>query len=260
MNRTQLAQTIYIETANGQAAPLFVAGYSLPAQRHQPFSTAHDHQSQIDIHLLYGESRIAAQNTTLGRWQISEISPSKQEGQVIDLEILVDEVGTLELRATLEGNPLTVDLLTIFDPRAPVQSVDNIILGSIEQPKEEAPDLPAKSILFDSKSELERLIQQIREQGPGSLNETTLKQLRQYGFDDDKPMPAQGAGFLVDKVFQPLLSWFSRKRPHPRELSPEEIVQLAGEPLAPEDRRICPHCKAVIPRTAEKCQWCGARL
>jgi hypothetical protein len=242
MNRTQLAQTIYIETANGQAAPLFVAGYSLPAQRHQPFSTAHDHQSQIDIHLLYGESRIAAQNTTLGRWQISEISPSKQEGQVIDLEILVDEVGTLELRATLEGNPLTVDLLTIFDPRAPVQSVDNIILGSIEQPKEEAPDLPAKSILFDSKSELER------------------KQLRQSGVDDDKPMPAQGAGFLVDKVFQPLLSWFSRKRPHPRELSPEEIVQLAGEPLAPEDRRICPHCKAVIPRTAEKCQWCGARL
>jgi hypothetical protein len=43
-------------------------------------------------------------------------------------------------------------------------------------------------------------------------------------------------------------------------LSPDDVIQLAGGPLPPEQRRACPQCGAVVPRSAEKCAWCGAPL
>jgi hypothetical protein len=49
-------------------------------------------------------------------------------------------------------------------------------------------------------------------------------------------------------------------RPQSEELSPDDVIQLAGGPLPPEERRACPQCGAVVPRSAEKCAWCGAPL
>ena len=43
-------------------------------------------------------------------------------------------------------------------------------------------------------------------------------------------------------------------------LSPELILRLAGGPLAPEERRNCPNCGAVVSRREVKCPWCSAIL
>ena len=43
-------------------------------------------------------------------------------------------------------------------------------------------------------------------------------------------------------------------------LSPELILRLAGGPLAPEERRNCPTCGAVVSRRETKCPWCSAPL
>lgn len=43
-------------------------------------------------------------------------------------------------------------------------------------------------------------------------------------------------------------------------LAPNLILQLAGGPLAPEERRDCPQCKAVVSRSDERCPWCSASL
>jgi hypothetical protein len=43
-------------------------------------------------------------------------------------------------------------------------------------------------------------------------------------------------------------------------LSPELILRLAGGPLAPEERRNCPKCDAVVSRREAKCPWCSAIL
>jgi hypothetical protein len=111
--------------------------------------------------------------------------------------------------------------------------------------------------LLNTENDLEKLIDEIREGESTGLNETRLEMLRQFGFDDQPPAPKEGAGFLVDKVFQPILQFFNRRKSHPRELSPKEIVRLAGEPLDPEDRLNCPHCDAVIHKSSQKCEWCG---
>lgn len=46
----------------------------------------------------------------------------------------------------------------------------------------------------------------------------------------------------------------------PGHLSPGDIIRLAGGPLAPEERRECPNCQAVISRQETKCPWCSAPL
>ena len=43
-------------------------------------------------------------------------------------------------------------------------------------------------------------------------------------------------------------------------ISPELILRLAGGPLAPEERRRCPKCDAVVSRRDDKCPWCSAIL
>ncbi len=43
-------------------------------------------------------------------------------------------------------------------------------------------------------------------------------------------------------------------------LSPELILRLAGGPLAPEERRNCPHCDAVVSRRETRCPWCSTPL
>jgi RNA polymerase subunit RPABC4/transcription elongation factor Spt4 len=45
-----------------------------------------------------------------------------------------------------------------------------------------------------------------------------------------------------------------------RWLTPEEIVELAGGGLPPEERRNCPKCDAVVSRKAKRCPWCGFSL
>jgi hypothetical protein len=42
--------------------------------------------------------------------------------------------------------------------------------------------------------------------------------------------------------------------------SPEEIIQMAGGPLPPEERHECPECGAIVARTEDKCSWCDAPL
>ena len=43
-------------------------------------------------------------------------------------------------------------------------------------------------------------------------------------------------------------------------LSTREMIEIAGAPLAPEERRSCPHCSAVVSRTENKCPWCSFDL
>jgi hypothetical protein len=48
--------------------------------------------------------------------------------------------------------------------------------------------------------------------------------------------------------------------PLPGRLSPEDIIQLAGGPLPPEERRKCPKCGAVVSHKESRCPWCSALI
>lgn len=84
----------------------------------------------------------------------------------------------------------------------------------------------------------------------------------------ESPIPAGKPGRLagllhllgVQGVGQQASTSRGRTSPKQEPLSPDDVIQLAGGPLPPEERRTCPRCEAVISKGATKCAWCGTSL
>ena len=65
----------------------------------------------------------------------------------------------------------------------------------------------------------------------------------------------------ANKIFRQLPGMlFSRPKHSTNDISVDDILKMAGEPLAEDQRRNCPKCDAVIARNAKRCEWCGQVL
>lgn len=67
-------------------------------------------------------------------------------------------------------------------------------------------------------------------------------------------------GLLGGKIRLPPDGVADASGTQPRELSPSDIIDLAGGPLPPEERRQCPKCQATISKKATRCEWCGVQI
>ena len=65
----------------------------------QVFSTAADNQTAVDIHVLQGERQMAADNKTLGRFQLTDIPPAPRGIPQIEVTFDIDENGIVNVRA-----------------------------------------------------------------------------------------------------------------------------------------------------------------
>ena len=66
--------------------------------------------------------------------------------------------------------------------------------------------------------------------------------------------------FLTGKTPAAITRGASPASPAGESLAPDEIIQAAGGPLPPEERRKCPKCGATISKRASRCTWCGTRF
>lgn len=76
----------------------------------------------------------------------------------------------------------------------------------------------------------------------------------------DRIMRQEGGGDALDGEIRALLGDQQDATSKPGQFSPEVIIQLAGGPLPPEERRKCHNCGAVISRSDTRCPWCSAPL
>ncbi len=117
----KLLGTVSVETLGGVATPLIYWNELLPAEYTQTFSTVEDNQSQVEIHLVYGENSMAAENVSLGKFIIDQIAPAPRGFPQIKLIVHVDTDLILTVKAvdkaTGKSNHLgTVDLKDIQLP------------------------------------------------------------------------------------------------------------------------------------------------
>ncbi|MFZ4451972.1 molecular chaperone DnaK [Salibacterium aidingense] len=88
-----------IETMGGVTTKLIERNTTIPTSQSQVFSTAADNQQSVDIHVLQGEREMAADNKTLGRFQLTDIPPAPRGVPQIEVTFDIDANGIVNVRA-----------------------------------------------------------------------------------------------------------------------------------------------------------------
>ena len=119
-----------IETMGNVMTKIIERNTTIPTKKSQVFSTAADNQTAVDIHVLQGERSMAYDNTTLGRFQLSEIPPAPRGIPQIEVTFDIDANGIVHVTAK--------DLGTGKEQKVTITSGTNLSEEEIEKKVKEA--------------------------------------------------------------------------------------------------------------------------
>ena len=91
--------TLGIETMGGVMTKLIEANSTIPCKKSETFSTAADNQTEVTIHVLQGERPMAAQNKSIGQFNLTGIAPARRGIPQIEVTFDIDANGILKVSA-----------------------------------------------------------------------------------------------------------------------------------------------------------------
>ena len=104
--------TLSIETLGGIATPLIERNTTIPTEKTKTFTTAEDNQTTVEIHVVQGERKMAADNKSLGKFQLTGLPPAPRGVPQIDVTFSIDADGILHVtakdKATGKSSSITI--------------------------------------------------------------------------------------------------------------------------------------------------------
>jgi molecular chaperone DnaK len=88
-----------IETLGGVMTPLIERNTTIPTKKTEVFSTAEDNQTTVEIHVLQGERKMASDNRTIGKFQLTGIPPAPRGMPQVEVTFDIDANGILHVSA-----------------------------------------------------------------------------------------------------------------------------------------------------------------
>ena len=143
-----------IETMGGIFTKLIERNTTIPTRKSQIFSTATDNQPAVDIHVLQGEREFAAQNKTLGRFQLNDIPPAPRGVPQIEVTFDIDANGIVKVSAK--------DLGTNKEQNITITDSSNLkedeIQAAIKEAEQHAEEDKKRKELVETKNQADNLV------------------------------------------------------------------------------------------------------
>jgi len=122
--------TLSIETLGSVATPLIERNTTVPTEKTKTFTTAEDSQPAVEIHVVQGERKMAADNKSLGKFQLTGIPPAPRGIPQIDVTFNIDADGILHVTAKDKATSKTASIT--------IQDSSHLDDGEIERMRQEA--------------------------------------------------------------------------------------------------------------------------
>ncbi|MDO6813503.1 molecular chaperone DnaK [Tenacibaculum soleae] len=168
-----------IETMGNVFTKLIDANTTIPTKKSQVFSTAVDNQPSVDIHVLQGERAMAADNNTIGRFQLTDIPPAQRGVPQIEVTFDIDANGIIKVSAADKATGKSQDIR--------IEASSGLSEEEIEKMKAEA------EANADADAKAKETAEKVN--GADSMIFQTEKQLKEFGdkLSDDKKGPIEAA-------------------------------------------------------------------
>ncbi|KZX10248.1 molecular chaperone DnaK [Methanobrevibacter filiformis] len=182
-----------IETLGAVSTKLIERNTTIPAKKSQIFSTAADNQTSVDIHVLQGERPMAADNTTLGRFQLVGIPSAPRGIPQIEVTFDIDANGIINVSAkdmgTGKEQAITITASTKLSDEEIEQKVKEAELNA-EDDKKKQEEIEvrnnADSMIYTAEKTTEELKDKISDDEKSKI-EDLVKELRELISKDDLP-------------------------------------------------------------------------
>nr|MBL0701543.1 molecular chaperone DnaK [Mycoplasmatales bacterium] len=116
-----------IETLGSVSTILIERNTTIPTSKSQVFSTAADNQTAVDIHVLQGERQMAADNKTMGRFQLMDIPSAPRGVPQIEVEFNIDANGIVHVKAKDLGTNKEQSITIQSDTNLSAEEIDRMI-------------------------------------------------------------------------------------------------------------------------------------
>ena len=146
-----------IETMGGVFTKLIDKNTTIPTSKTQIFSTAADNQPAVDIHVLQGEREFAADNKTLGRFELTGIAPAPRGIPQIEVKFDIDANGIVHVTAKDLGTGKSQDITITASSNLSEADIDKAIKDAEKYAEE---DKKRKEVV-DVKNNLDQMIASI---------------------------------------------------------------------------------------------------
>lgn len=91
--------TLGIETKDGTFTPLIDRNANIPTKKSRIFTTVTDNQTKVEVHVLQGEGAMSHENTSLGRFMLTDVAPAPKGVPQIEVIFEIDVNGIVQVTA-----------------------------------------------------------------------------------------------------------------------------------------------------------------
>ncbi|UCF09788.1 MAG: Hsp70 family protein, partial [Candidatus Bipolaricaulota bacterium] len=129
--------TLSIETLGGVATPLIERNTTIPTEKSKIFTTAQDNQPAVEIHVVQGERKMAEDNKSLGKFQLTGLPPAPRGIPQIDVAFNIDADGILHVTAKDKATEKSASITITESSRLTDEEIEQMKRAAEEHAEED---------------------------------------------------------------------------------------------------------------------------